>query len=170
MRLWERALRRASIDIAYSEGFTPHPRLSLAAPLAGGRHQLRRAPRRLPQQPPLPPRAHPPRLRASCRRASSSLRCRRSACVPPRAIGGALGRVPVDAARTVASGRGRAGGDRRLPGGGEPPLGAPARQEIPASTTSAPSSTTCGWSGMRTARPSACVCAPTAAAAAAPSR
>jgi radical SAM-linked protein len=36
MRLWERALRRAKIDIAYSEGFTPHAQLSLAAPLAVG--------------------------------------------------------------------------------------------------------------------------------------
>lgn len=33
MRLWERALRRAQIPLAYSEGFSPHPRLSLAAPL-----------------------------------------------------------------------------------------------------------------------------------------
>ncbi len=36
MRLWERALRRAQIPIAYSEGFNPHPRLSLAVPLAVG--------------------------------------------------------------------------------------------------------------------------------------
>jgi len=36
MRLWERALRRAGISPAYSEGFSPHPRLSLAAPLAVG--------------------------------------------------------------------------------------------------------------------------------------
>jgi len=36
MRLWERALRRARIPLAYSEGFSPHPRLSLAAPLAVG--------------------------------------------------------------------------------------------------------------------------------------
>jgi len=36
MRLWERALRRAHIPLAYSEGFNPHPRLSLAAPLAVG--------------------------------------------------------------------------------------------------------------------------------------
>jgi radical SAM-linked protein len=36
MRLWERALRRAGIDVAYSEGFTPHAQLSLAAPLAVG--------------------------------------------------------------------------------------------------------------------------------------
>lgn len=36
MRLWERALTRADIRIAYSEGFSPHPRLSLAAPLAVG--------------------------------------------------------------------------------------------------------------------------------------
>jgi len=36
MRLWERALRRAGIPIAYSEGFSPHPRISLAAPLPVG--------------------------------------------------------------------------------------------------------------------------------------
>ena len=36
MRLWERALRRAGINPAYSEGFSPHPRISLAAPLAVG--------------------------------------------------------------------------------------------------------------------------------------
>jgi radical SAM-linked protein len=36
MRFWERALRRAGVALAYSEGHTPHPRLSLAAPLAVG--------------------------------------------------------------------------------------------------------------------------------------
>lgn len=36
MRLWERAFRRAGISLAYSEGFTPHPRISLAAPLSVG--------------------------------------------------------------------------------------------------------------------------------------
>lgn len=36
MRLWERALRRAGIPLAYTEGFSPHPRLSLAAPLSVG--------------------------------------------------------------------------------------------------------------------------------------
>ncbi len=36
MRLWERAFRRAQIALAYSEGFSPHPRISLAAPLAVG--------------------------------------------------------------------------------------------------------------------------------------
>ncbi len=36
MRFWERALRRAEIPLAYSEGFTPHPRISLAAPLPVG--------------------------------------------------------------------------------------------------------------------------------------
>ena len=36
MRLWERALRRAQIPLAYSEGFSPHPRISLAAPLSVG--------------------------------------------------------------------------------------------------------------------------------------
>jgi radical SAM-linked protein len=36
MRLWQRALHRAQIPLAYTEGFNPHPRLSLAAPLAVG--------------------------------------------------------------------------------------------------------------------------------------
>ena len=36
MRLWQRALTRAGIALAYSEGFNPHPRMSLAAPLAVG--------------------------------------------------------------------------------------------------------------------------------------
>lgn len=36
VRLWERVLRRSQIPLAYSEGFTPHPRLSLAVPLAVG--------------------------------------------------------------------------------------------------------------------------------------
>lgn len=36
VRLWERALRRARVALAYSEGFSPHPRISLAAPLSVG--------------------------------------------------------------------------------------------------------------------------------------
>jgi len=36
MRLWHRALNRAGISLAYSEGFNPHPRISLAVPLAVG--------------------------------------------------------------------------------------------------------------------------------------
>src|SRR3972149_4559827 len=36
MRLWERAFHRAQISLAYSEGFSPHPRISLAAPLPVG--------------------------------------------------------------------------------------------------------------------------------------
>lgn len=36
MRLWQRTLNRAGIPLAYSEGFSPHPRISLAAPLALG--------------------------------------------------------------------------------------------------------------------------------------
>lgn len=36
MRLWERTFRRAQIPLAYSEGFSPHPRMSLAAPLPVG--------------------------------------------------------------------------------------------------------------------------------------
>ena len=36
MRFWERTLRRARIPMAYSEGFSPHPQIALAAPLAVG--------------------------------------------------------------------------------------------------------------------------------------
>jgi radical SAM-linked protein len=36
IRVWHRALRRAGIVLAYSEGFNPHPKLSLAAPLPLG--------------------------------------------------------------------------------------------------------------------------------------
>ena len=36
MSLWQRALHRAGILLAYSEGFTPHPQISLAVPLAVG--------------------------------------------------------------------------------------------------------------------------------------
>lgn len=36
MRLWVRALHRSGLPLAYSQGFTPRPRLSLAVPLAVG--------------------------------------------------------------------------------------------------------------------------------------
>ncbi|MGB9722627.1 MAG: TIGR03936 family radical SAM-associated protein [Chloroflexia bacterium] len=36
MRLWERALRRAGLPLCYSQGYHPHPRLSLALPLSVG--------------------------------------------------------------------------------------------------------------------------------------
>jgi len=36
MRLWQRAFHRSLIPLAYSEGFSPHPRISLALPLAIG--------------------------------------------------------------------------------------------------------------------------------------
>jgi radical SAM-linked protein len=36
MRLWQRALNRVGVPLAYSEGFNPRPRISLAAPLALG--------------------------------------------------------------------------------------------------------------------------------------
>jgi radical SAM-linked protein len=36
MRCWERALRRAGLAVVYSEGFTPHPKFSLASPLPVG--------------------------------------------------------------------------------------------------------------------------------------
>jgi radical SAM-linked protein len=35
-RIWERALRKADLPIAYSEGFTPHPRVSFPDALALG--------------------------------------------------------------------------------------------------------------------------------------
>jgi len=34
--LWQRSFNRAGIEIAYSTGFTPHPRIALAAPLPLG--------------------------------------------------------------------------------------------------------------------------------------
>jgi radical SAM-linked protein len=36
MRMWERVFRRAGLPLAYTKGFNPHPRLSLAAPLPVG--------------------------------------------------------------------------------------------------------------------------------------
>lgn len=36
VRMWERALRRCRLPLAYTLGFTPHPRLTFAAPLALG--------------------------------------------------------------------------------------------------------------------------------------
>ncbi|MEX2226659.1 MAG: TIGR03936 family radical SAM-associated protein [Dehalococcoidia bacterium] len=36
MRFWERVLRRAEIPVFYSEGFSPHPQIALAAPLPVG--------------------------------------------------------------------------------------------------------------------------------------
>lgn len=35
-RFWERALRRAGLVVSYSEGFTPHPQITLGAPLPTG--------------------------------------------------------------------------------------------------------------------------------------
>ena len=36
MRTWERSLRRARLPLAYTQGFTPHARLALGAPLPVG--------------------------------------------------------------------------------------------------------------------------------------
>jgi radical SAM-linked protein len=33
-RMWERAFRRAALPLAYTQGFSPHPKLAIAAPLA----------------------------------------------------------------------------------------------------------------------------------------
>ena len=35
-RIWERALRRAGVEIAYTEGFSPRPRLSFGLALSTG--------------------------------------------------------------------------------------------------------------------------------------
>jgi len=36
MRTWERAIRRARLPLAYSQGFSPHARIAMAAPLPVG--------------------------------------------------------------------------------------------------------------------------------------
>ncbi len=36
IRLWLRAMRRAGIPLEYTDGFSPHPRISLAVPLSVG--------------------------------------------------------------------------------------------------------------------------------------
>ncbi len=36
LRTWERSLRRAELPLAYSQGFTPHPKLAFASPLPVG--------------------------------------------------------------------------------------------------------------------------------------
>ena len=36
MRCWERVFRRAGVPLEYTQGFTPHPKLAVAAPLAVG--------------------------------------------------------------------------------------------------------------------------------------
>ena len=36
MRMWERVLKRVALPVAYSEGFSPRPKIALAAPLAVG--------------------------------------------------------------------------------------------------------------------------------------
>jgi radical SAM-linked protein len=36
LRYWERAFRRAELPLAYSQGFTPHPKLAFAGPLPLG--------------------------------------------------------------------------------------------------------------------------------------
>lgn len=36
IRLWQRALHRARLPLAYSKGFSPHPQISMAMPLAIG--------------------------------------------------------------------------------------------------------------------------------------
>ena len=36
LRFWERAIRRADLPLAYSQGFTPHPKIGFASPLPLG--------------------------------------------------------------------------------------------------------------------------------------
>lgn len=43
MRTWERTIRRATLPLAYTQGFSPHPRIAMAAPLpvgVSGTHEL----------------------------------------------------------------------------------------------------------------------------------
>jgi radical SAM-linked protein len=39
-RVWERALRRATLPVAYTEGFSPHPKLSFGLALSTGHESL----------------------------------------------------------------------------------------------------------------------------------
>jgi radical SAM-linked protein len=39
-RIWERALRRASVPVAYTQGFSPHPKLSFGLALSTGHESL----------------------------------------------------------------------------------------------------------------------------------
>src|SRR5689334_21324721 len=39
-RMWERALRRAAVPVAYTEGFNPHPKLSFGLALSTGHESL----------------------------------------------------------------------------------------------------------------------------------
>jgi len=39
-RVWERALRRAALPVAYTEGFSPHPKLSFGLALSTGHESL----------------------------------------------------------------------------------------------------------------------------------
>src|SRR5689334_18250150 len=39
-RMWERALRRAAVPVAYTEGFSPHPKLSFGLALSTGHESL----------------------------------------------------------------------------------------------------------------------------------
>lgn len=39
-RMWERALRRATVPVAYTEGFSPHPKLSFGLALSTGHESL----------------------------------------------------------------------------------------------------------------------------------
>ena len=36
LRAWERAIRRSDLPLAYSQGFSPHPKITIAMPLAVG--------------------------------------------------------------------------------------------------------------------------------------
>ena len=45
-RMWERALRRAGLPLAYTEGFSPRPQLSFGLALPTGARVAGRVPRR----------------------------------------------------------------------------------------------------------------------------
>ena len=54
-RIWERALRRAELPVAYTEGFSPRPKLQLRAGPVHRPRVARRVPRRRPRGPTRPP-------------------------------------------------------------------------------------------------------------------
>ena len=64
-RMWERALRRARVPVAYTAGFTPRPQLSFGLALPTGCESDRRVPRHGPARAGRPRRAGP-RRRARC--------------------------------------------------------------------------------------------------------
>ena len=147
-RIWERALRRAGVAVAYTEGFSPRPKLSFGLALSTGHESsaeyldvdpARGAGRRRPSSG--CPRCSP----RSCPRAS---RCSRPVALPAGAD--SLQQAVTSCTWHIEVGRHRPARRRRRrgPGAGRHrarrrPASARAR---PSPTTSGPPSSTCGCS------------------------